>query len=129
VSRRTSAEDQQPRQRRARSVTEMLLSIVLVLDAILVFFVALTMYGLKVLDPIVALGGGAALAVLFLVAALLLRFSWGIWLGWALQVVLIASGWLLPAMYFIGAAFVGMWVFCFIKGRQIDHAKAAAGLA
>ena len=37
----------QPRARRQRSVTEMLLSIVLALEAILVFFVTLVVYGLK----------------------------------------------------------------------------------
>jgi hypothetical protein len=26
-------------------------------------------------------------------------------------------------MFGIGAAFVGIWIFCFIKGRQLDRAK------
>lgn len=110
-----------PRARRQRSVTEMLLSIVLGLEAILIFFVTLTVYGLKAVEPAVAFGGGAVLVVLLLLAAALLRFSWGIWVGWALQLVLIATGLLLPALYIVAAIFVGIWVFCFIKGTQIDQ--------
>jgi hypothetical protein len=103
----------------------MLLSIVLLLEAILVFFVTLTVYGLHALPPATAFGGGAALAVLLLGATQLLRFPRGIWVGWALQVVLLASGILLPAMYIIAAVFVAMWVYCFIRGQQIDRQKSA----
>ena len=113
------------RPRRARSVTEMLLSIVLVLEAILIFFVTLTVFGLKVLDPVAAFSSGAILVVLLMVAALLLRYPWGIWIGWALQLVLVLSGILLPALYFVAAIFIAMWVYCFIKGRQIDRGRAA----
>jgi hypothetical protein len=54
----------------------------------------------------------------------LLRYPWGIWLGWILQAALISTGFLLPAMFFVAAIFVGIWVFCFVKGRQLDRAKA-----
>jgi hypothetical protein len=27
-------------------------------------------------------------------------------------------------MYFIGAGFAAIWIYCFIKGRQLDRAKA-----
>jgi hypothetical protein len=113
------------RPRRARSVTEMLLSIVLVLEAILIFFVTLTIFGLKVLEPVAAFSGGAILVVLLMVAALLLRYPWGIWVGWALQLVLLLSGILLPALYFVAAIFIAMWVYCFIRGRRIDQGRAA----
>ena len=114
-----------PRQRRQRSVTEMLLSIVLALEAVLVFFVTLVVYGLKSLEPALAFGGGAALILaLFLTSGILGRPG-GIWVGWALQVVLLATGFLVPLMFFIAACFVAIWIFCFVRGRQIDHQKAA----
>jgi hypothetical protein len=119
------SEAQPGRSRRARSVTEMLLSIVLVLEAILIFFVTLTVFGLKVLEPVAAFSGGAVLVVLLMAAALLLRFPWGIWVGWALQLVLLLSGILLPALYFVAAIFIAMWVYCFIRGRRIDQGRAA----
>ena len=50
--------------RRPRSATESLLSIVLALEAILVFFVTLTAFGLKALEPVPAFVGGAVLIVL-----------------------------------------------------------------
>ena len=106
--------------RRARSTSESLLSIVLGLEAILMFFVTLTAFGLKALPPVTAFVGGGALIVLLVLVAGLLRFSWGVWLGWLLQAVLVATGILLPVMYFVGAGFAAIWVYCFVKGRQID---------
>ena len=114
------------RPRRTRSVSEILLSIVLALEAVLMFFVMLTAFGVKALPPAVAFGGGIALIVVLLFAGRLLRYPWGVWVGWILQVVLIALGIVLPVMYFLGAVFTGIWVYCFVKGRQIDIAKRAA---
>jgi hypothetical protein len=113
------------RPRRPRSVTEMLLSIVLVLESMLVFFVTLTVYGLKALEPAVAFGGGAALLLVLLATTQVLRFSWGMWIGWVLQALLLATGLILPALYIVAALFVAMWVYCFIRGQQIDRQKAA----
>ena len=114
-----------PRPRRQRSVTEMLLSIVLGLEAVLVFFVTLTAFGLRALEAPLAFGGGAALLVALLVAGRLLTYPWGVWVGWALQAVLLATGLLIPIMYFIAACFLAIWIYCFVKGRQIDRQKAA----
>lgn len=113
-----------PRQRRERSATQSLLSIALGLEAIVMFFVMLTAFGLKAVSPAVAFGGGIAFIVALVLVSGLLRHQWGIWLGWVLQAALIATGFLLPAMFFVAAIFVGIWVFCFIKGRQLDRAKA-----
>ncbi|UDF13079.1 DUF4233 domain-containing protein [Antiquaquibacter oligotrophicus] len=111
--------------RRVRSATESLLAIALGLEACLVFFVTLTVYGLRVLDPVAAFVGGGALLVLLVLTTRLVRYPWGVGLGWLLQVVLIATGILVPIMYVIGAGFAAIWVFCFIKGRSLDRAKAA----
>jgi hypothetical protein len=113
--------------RRERSVTESLLSIVLVLEALLVFFVALTAFGLKAVEPSTAFIGGALLVVALAVTGRVLRFSWGVWLGWVMQVIILATGILLPIMFVVGAAFLGLWIFCFVRGRQIDAQKAAFG--
>ena len=113
-----------PQPRRPRSVTESLLSIVLGLQAILVFFVALTAFGLRALEPLPAFLGGALFIVALIVVAGLLRYEWGIWLGWVLQGLLIATGIVLPAMFAVGSGFVAIWVYCFVRGRQIDRNKA-----
>lgn len=121
----TPANAKPARQRRERSATQSLLSIALGLEAVVMFFVMLTAFGLKAVSPGVAFGGGIAFIVALVLVSGLLRHQWGVWLGWALQVALIATGVLLPAMFFVAAIFVGIWVFCFIKGRQLDRAKAA----
>ena len=103
-----------------RSTTESLLSIVLGLEAILMFFVTLTAFGLKAVPPVTAFVGGGALILALVLVAGLLRFRWGVWLGWVLQAALVATGILLPIMFVIAAFFVAIWVYCFVKGRQID---------
>ena len=112
------------RVRRLRSATESLLSIALLLEAVLVFFVVMVAYGLKVLPPGTVFGGGALLVVLLIVAGRLAGRAAGVWLGWVLQAALIAIGFLLPLMYFIGAIFAVIWIYCFITGRRLDRQKA-----
>ncbi len=106
-----------------RTLTESLLSIVLVLEAMLVFFVTLTVFGLKALEPTPAFIGGAVLIVALILTSRTLRFRWGVWLGWGMQGVLLATGILIPVMYFIAAGFVAIWIYCFVKGKQIDAAN------
>jgi len=113
------------RVRRERSATESLLSITLLLEAILIFFVVMVAFGLQVLPVGVVFGGGAVLVVLLLLAGRLARNAVGVWLGWGLQVALLALGVLLPLMYFIGALFLGIWIYCFVTGRRLDRQKAA----
>ena len=113
------------RPKRIRSVSESLLSIVLGLEAVLVFFVTLVVYGLDILPPGPAFGGGAALLVLFLLAGRAVRSPWGVWFGWVLQVALVATGFILSLMFFVAAGFLALWIFCFVRGRQIDAEKAA----
>jgi hypothetical protein len=109
-----------PRVRRRRTLTESLLTIVLTLEAILVFFIALTVYGLHALSPALAFGGGAALFVVLLAATRIMRYSWGVWIGWVLQAVILATGLVLPALYIAAVFFIAIWVFCFVRGHQVD---------
>ncbi|CAM5308324.1 hypothetical protein SALBM135S_04791 [Streptomyces alboniger] len=48
----------------------------------------------------------------------------GVQLGWALQIALIASGFVVPVMFFMGAVFAALWWASVHFGRQIDEAKA-----
>ena len=113
------------RPRRQRSLTESILSIVLGLEAVLVFFIALTVYGLHALPPLEAFVGGAILVAILALATRIVRYSWGVWVGWVLQAVLLATGILLPALYIAAALFIAMWIFCFVRARTIDRANAA----
>jgi len=112
-----------PRPRRHRSTTESLLSIVLLLEAILLFFVSLVLFGLKTVPPVVAFGGGAVFVVVILATIALTRWPIGIALGWVIQAALIALGVFNPVMYLVGAGFAAFWIWCFVRGRQIDRAR------
>lgn len=48
----------------------------------------------------------------------------GVQLGWALQIGLVVSGFVVPTMFFLGAVFAGLWWASVHYGRKIDEAKA-----
>ncbi|NEC90642.1 DUF4233 domain-containing protein [Streptomyces sp. SID12501] len=48
----------------------------------------------------------------------------GVQLGWALQIALIASGFIVPTMFFMGVMFAALWWASVHYGRKIDEAKA-----
>ncbi len=48
----------------------------------------------------------------------------GVYLGWALQIALIASGVVVPMMYFLGVVFAALWWASVHFGRKVDAAKA-----
>jgi len=120
-----AARPRRTRVRPVRSASESLLSIALLLEAVLVLFIVMVAFGLKLLPIPVVFGGGAALVALLLVAGRLAGGPVGVWIGWVLQVALIALGILLPLMYFIGAIFAAIWIYCFVTGRRLDRRKAA----
>jgi len=92
---------------------------VLVFEALVVFFAALVASQLSDLSLGVVLAGGAALALAFLVVAGLLHFRWAYWLGSALQVLLVATGFVVPAMFFMGSLFAALWVTVLRIGRRL----------
>lgn len=66
---------------------------------------------------------GIAMALCVLLCGVLTRPG-GIQLGWALQIALVASGFFVPTMFFMGAVFAGLWWASVHYGRKIDEAKA-----
>ena len=54
----------------------------------------------------------------------LLRFPWGYWLGWAIQVAAIAVGFVVTTMFFIGAIFLALWATAYVLGRKIEVERA-----
>ncbi|RDV46563.1 DUF4233 domain-containing protein [Leifsonia sp. ku-ls] len=117
------------RPRRQRSLRESLGSIVLGFELLVVFLGALVLFGLQSLPAAVALGGGAALIVLMIVAIALLRNTVGVVLGWIAQLVLVAAGLLVPAFFIVGAIFTAMWAYCMIAAARIDRNNRAARAA
>ncbi|MFE9407230.1 DUF4233 domain-containing protein [Streptomyces sp. NPDC006704] len=48
----------------------------------------------------------------------------GVALGWGLQIALVASGFAVPLMFFMGVLFGALWWASVHYGRKIDEAKA-----
>ncbi|RBM23631.1 DUF4233 domain-containing protein [Streptomyces sp. PT12] len=49
----------------------------------------------------------------------------GVRLGWVLQAGLVASGFVIPAMFLLGTAFAALWWASVHYGRLVDQLKAA----
>lgn len=114
---------------RSSSVRQNLGAIVLGFESVVMFFAALVIFGLKALPAPVALIGGAVLCLLLLANTVLLRYPWGYGLGWALQGVIALACILVPLLSIVAAIFIGLWIYCMVKGSQIDRANAAAASA
>ncbi len=68
---------------------------------------------------------GLGLMLGCLLVAGLLRFTWGYWIGWVLQVAAIAVGFAVPAMFALGAVFLALWATAYVLGRRIEAERRA----
>lgn len=66
---------------------------------------------------------GVAMVLCVLLCGVLTRPG-GLAGGWVLQAGLVASGFVLPTMFFLGAVFAALWWASVHYGRRIDEAKA-----
>ena len=64
--------------------------------------------------------------LLLLSATRVVRYPWGVWFGHVLQVVLLSTGFIEILAAVTAAIFVGFWIYCFVKGTQLDAATRAA---
>lgn len=115
--------------RAPRSLRRSLASIVLGFELVVVFLATLVNFGLPsggliTFGPVGALIAGGVLCLLIIIALACLRFAWAIWLGWAIQVLILAGGLFNPVMFFIGAIFAAMWTWSMVRGGRIDAANA-----
>ena len=107
----------------------MLAAVCLTLEAFVVFFATLVAANLSDLSTgsVVAMGLSLALACLLVTG--LLRHRWAYALGSLLQVAILASGFVVTAMWFLGPVFAAMWfVFLALSARVERAAAAAAGV-
>ena len=115
-----------------RSLRRTLASILLTFEIVVVFLAALVIWGLAPtqnstfgLPPWVALVAGGVLIIALIATIGLLRHPWAYAVGWGLQVLIIAAGFLNPAMFFVGALFGGMWWYAMVVGARIDRNRTA----
>lgn len=136
MARMTKAQREwRPGQKRPRrSIRTTFASSVLVMEGFIAFFAALTVYGLlgRELSSGARTGvlvAGCALALVLLLAPALLRRPWGYAVGWGLQVVLLATGLVLPTMFVIGAMSLLAWWYAVRTGARLDRENAARDAA
>jgi hypothetical protein len=113
-----------PKKRRSTKV--MFASTVLLLEAFVAFFGTLAVFGLRrgEVDPGIILGVGIGLTVVLVLACAVLSKPWGIALGWALQLVLILTGFAEPTMFIVGILFAICWWYGIRAGIRIDREVA-----
>ncbi|MFF9620277.1 DUF4233 domain-containing protein [Streptomyces griseosporeus] len=66
---------------------------------------------------------GIAMLLCLLLCGMVTRPG-GVALGWALQIALVASGFFVPLMFFMGVVFAALWWASVHYGRKVDEAKA-----
>jgi hypothetical protein len=76
--------------------------------------------------PAAAAGSAGAAALLALLAAALLRSRVGYILGWVVQCVGLALGFLNTTMFLVGALFAAVWVMSFVMGKRLDSGLKAS---
>ena len=113
-----------PKKRRSTKV--MFASTVLLLEAFVVFFATLAVFGLRrgEFPPALILGIGIGLSVVMIFACAVLSKPWGVGLGWILQIVLILAGIIEPMMFLVGGLFGLAWWYGIRTGIRIDSEAA-----
>jgi len=123
-----SARQRAPRPK--RSLTAQLASVVLSVEAIVVFLAGLVVYGLRVLPESIpdwwGIVGGLVVAVAMMATTRFVQHPSGIATGWALQVVVALAAFLVPAILLVALIFGGLWAFATIQGPRIEARGRAA---
>lgn len=99
-------------------------------EALVTFFATLVAKDLADVSTGAVLGVGIGGAVLCLLLAGLLRHRWAYPVGSALQVLLVLSGVVVTAMFFVGGVFAVLWFVSLHLARKVerlDAERAAAG--
>ncbi|MGW4649150.1 DUF4233 domain-containing protein [Kitasatospora sp. NPDC004289] len=102
-----------------------LCSSTLIGEALLIMFAALVAMQLSDVGTgtVWAVSGVAMLLCVLLCGAI--TRPGAVAVGWALQIGLILSGFILPTMFGLGVVFAGLWWCSVHYGRKIDEIKAA----
>ena len=98
---------------------------VLVFEGLVIFFATLVALRLSDISHATLWWVGAGGAVLCLLLAGLLRHRWAYAAGSGLQVAIVASGVVVPAMFVLGLVFAALWFLAMHLGRKVERLDAA----
>ena len=114
-----------PAIRRKRPATIVFAETMLLLEAFLVVFATLVAFGLRVAPNAVVWTVGLGLAALLGVLSGVQRYRAGRIAGSVAQVAVLACGFAVPMMFFVGGIFAVMWIAMLRLGWRIDRERAA----
>lgn len=98
-------------------------STVLVLEALVVLLAIPIAINVSDANATYALIIGIALAGLLVLTVGVITKPIAVPIGWALQVLVIASGIVVPTMFFIGGLFALLWFYAVRNGQRVDRAR------
>ena len=107
-----------------RSIRRAMCAGMLVLQAVVLFLTGVVTIGMTDIGAVASLSLGLGLAVLCVLAAGMLGRPGGYAIGWAVQGVSIGLGFVVPAMFFLGVVFGGLWATAYFLGIRIDRERA-----
>lgn len=102
---------------------------VLSLEAIALGLTTPVMITIADVDTSTALSIGLGLAVVCLLLAGMLRAEWAYLAGYVVQVAAIGLGFVVSAMFGLGAIFAALWAGADLLGRKIERERAEAWAA
>jgi hypothetical protein len=109
-----------------RSPRRMMCAAVLGFECIALGLVTPVLITVEELSRGAGLGIGLGLAFAAVLIAGLLRAEWAYYAGFALQVVALALGFVVPAMFVLGLIFGALWTTAYVLGRKIEAQQASA---
>lgn len=98
---------------------EQLLSIVHWIEILSLVFAALSMWGLTRDWP--APVSIVAVMLLLIAGTRVLRYQWGWIVSLVTQIAVVALGYWDFLLIVLGLVFAALWIFCFVKARQIER--------
>jgi hypothetical protein len=93
------------------------------LETVVLFLTVPVMLSLTDVDTVAALVIGVGLTLACLVAAGMMGRPAGAALGWAIQGCAIALGFVIPAMFALGAVFLALYGGSYFMGARIDRER------
>lgn len=109
-----------------RSPRTSLGQIVLGFELIVVFLAALVLSGLQLVSLLNVVLGASVVLALMILAIIFMRYSFSFVLGWISQILIIATGFVLPMLFIVGIIFTALWAFAMIMGSRLESQKGSA---
>ena len=103
-----------------------ILAAVLVFEGLVVFFATLVALDVSDVSDATLWTIGSVFALACFLLAGFLRRPWALAVGGSLQVALVATGVVVPVMFFLGALFAALWFFAIYLGRRVERLQEAA---